>query len=263
MALTHHRQARKRFTYGIEHSIINKTGTTIAENQTMKLNSSHFTKGFTPWNKGIHYEKELKSRLNLNGLSQGRAWNKGMKGITQLSGKNHWNWHGATICECGKSKTTPAKNCRECANVKISSRMKGNKHGLGHKHTEETKKLFSIQKVLHPSHIFKDTKIERIIEAVLIENNISHQKQIPLCGATISDFYLPQYKIAIFCDGCYWHGCTSHRSINNNIVEKNRKQNKVLEENDIFVIRLWEHDIRDNLKGCTDRIINIINQKNG
>ena len=64
-----------------------------------------------------------------------------------------------------------------------------------------------------------NTKIEMLIEAELIRNNIYYCKsELLIC--TIEgkpDFVLPKYKIAIFCDGDFWHGYNFERSkIKNN-----------------------------------------------
>jgi len=69
------------------------------------------------------------------------------------------------------------------------------------------------------------------------------------------DFVFPRFKIAVFIDGCYWHGCPSHcrmPSSNiiywNNKIEKNkirdRKITKVLKMKGWQVIRIWEHEIK-------------------
>ncbi len=229
------------------------------EVQILQKNTGKFEKGQKPWNSGIHYSEELKKKMNFSGLDKGRAWNKGKK-YPEFSGKNHWNWKGSTICECGAKKSIPAKNCQTCANIKISKRMLGNKHGLGTKHTLENRRKMSEYRVAHPIQVFKDTKIEVIIENLLQKYRIDYLKQAPLCKVTVSDFYLEDSKIAIFCDGCYWHGCKIHRSIDK-AVKLNQNQNRVLMENGISVIRLWEHDIKNNPEDCISRIINLVTYK--
>lgn len=195
---------------------------------------TEFTKGFTPWNKG--------------------------RKCPELSGNKHPMWTGATICECGNQKSAPANNCRTCANEKISLRMKGNKHGQGHIMSAETRKKQREARIKNPTSKFKDTKIERIIESLLIESGIPFKKQIPLCKVTVTDFYLEGFKIAIFCDGCYWHGCRKHRSIDK-VVELNKNQNKILIKNGFSVLRFWEHEINSKPEDCISKIINLINLK--
>jgi len=78
------------------------------------------------------------------------------------------------------------------------------------------------------------------------------RRYYPLTGKP--DFVFLRIKIAVFIDGCYWHGCPSHcrmpsSNINywNNKIEKNkirdRKITKALKMKGWQVIRIWEHEI--------------------
>lgn len=79
------------------------------------------------------------------------------------------------------------------------------------------------------------------------------RRNYPLTGKP--DFVFPRLKIAVFIDGCYWHGCPSHcrmPSTNisywNNKIEKNKirdkKTTKALKMKGWQVIRIWEHEIK-------------------
>jgi len=71
------------------------------------------------------------------------------------------------------------------------------------------------------------------------------------------DFYFPEKRLAVFVDGCFWHGCPRcghypqtrqafwKAKIRRNR-ERDRQQTKGLRENGIQVIRLWEHVLRDS-----------------
>ena len=67
------------------------------------------------------------------------------------------------------------------------------------------------------------------------------------------DIAFTKPKVAIFVDGCFWHGCPSHsRPTKSNIefwnekIERNRIRdadtNALLDVNGWTVIRFWEHD---------------------
>lgn len=69
------------------------------------------------------------------------------------------------------------------------------------------------------------------------------------------DYYLPGLSVAIFADGCFWHGCPEHgRSPGDNAEywgpklernkERDRTANRELRSRGIRVIRVWEHDLR-------------------
>jgi DNA mismatch endonuclease (patch repair protein) len=69
------------------------------------------------------------------------------------------------------------------------------------------------------------------------------------------DFVFPAQRLAVFVDGCFWHGCPKHCRIPNSNrkywkkkidrnVQRDREVNRVLQRNEWRVIRLWEHDLR-------------------
>ena len=68
------------------------------------------------------------------------------------------------------------------------------------------------------------------------------------------DFIFPKLKIALFIDGCFWHGCRKHCRMPNsnqkywvNKIHKNKLRDKrvkkELKGNGWMVIRIWEHEI--------------------
>lgn len=68
------------------------------------------------------------------------------------------------------------------------------------------------------------------------------------------DFVFPAKKIAVFVDGCFWHGCTVHykeptssrefwRTKIGNNRKRDRRVNSELRACGWRVIRLWEHDL--------------------
>ena len=79
------------------------------------------------------------------------------------------------------------------------------------------------------------------------------------------DFYFAEQKLAIFVDGCFWHGCPrcGHVPKTNNSfwaakLDRNRRRHqkvaRALRTNGIHVIRFWEHQLRENLDRCVARI---------
>jgi len=70
------------------------------------------------------------------------------------------------------------------------------------------------------------------------------------------DFYFPLERLAIFIDGCFWHGCPrcGHVPKTNSVfwaakIARNRARDRnvvrALRRQDIAVLRIWEHDARD------------------
>lgn len=71
------------------------------------------------------------------------------------------------------------------------------------------------------------------------------------------DFYLPGLRLAIFADGCFWHGCPEHgrtpddnRSYWEPKLARNRARDlevdRALRQAGIRPVRLWEHELKKN-----------------
>lgn len=69
------------------------------------------------------------------------------------------------------------------------------------------------------------------------------------------DFVFPKEKVALFVDGCFWHGCPKHYTIpvNNGEFWRNKKLRnmkrdrqvtRTLTANGWKVVRVWEHALR-------------------
>lgn len=67
------------------------------------------------------------------------------------------------------------------------------------------------------------------------------------------DVVFTRWKLAVFVDGCFWHGCSAHQSIPKSNrdywvpklaanVERDRRVDKALAAAGWDVIRIWEHD---------------------
>ena len=79
------------------------------------------------------------------------------------------------------------------------------------------------------------------------------------------DFYFPQKGIAVFVDGCFWHGChrcghvpKTNRPFWTAKLMRNRQRDittsRHLRSRNIVVLRFWEHDVRFRLDFCIRKI---------
>jgi DNA mismatch endonuclease, patch repair protein len=80
------------------------------------------------------------------------------------------------------------------------------------------------------------------------------------------DFVFPKLKLAIFVDGCFWHGCPKHatKPVNNRAfwrrkLSSNKKRdqmvNQTLRKAGWRVLRIWEHELaRKNETRLVQRI---------
>jgi DNA mismatch endonuclease (patch repair protein) len=102
----------------------------------------------------------------------------------------------------------------------------------------------------------KGTKLERRLSAMLAGMRIKGWRKNANDVSGKPDIVFDVQKIAIFIDGCFWHGCPIcqrklpetnksywERKINRNI-ELAREYKQILEENGWQVIRIWEHEIK-------------------
>jgi DNA mismatch endonuclease (patch repair protein) len=78
-------------------------------------------------------------------------------------------------------------------------------------------------------------------------------QQPPLPGRP--DFYLPGLRLAVFADGCFWHGCPEHGHMPSDNrgywtakltrnASRDRSVVRTLREMGIRSIRIWHHDLR-------------------
>lgn len=103
-----------------------------------------------------------------------------------------------------------------------------------------------------PEH---STGPEMAIRRLLFAKGLRYRVQYPVPGVprrTI-DIAFPGKKIAVFIDGCFWHGCTVHKNIPahnhdwwKSKIEKNRERDRDTDNKlsifGWFVLRFWEHD---------------------
>lgn len=119
-----------------------------------------------------------------------------------------------------------------------------------------------------------NTSIELILEKSMHEYKINFTKPDYLIKQLEGkpDFIIPNSKIAIFCDGEFWHG-KNHQtgSIKNNSIfwdakierniERDKEVNTLLEQANWTVLRFWETDIKNNTENCINQIISTIKSK--
>ena len=108
----------------------------------------------------------------------------------------------------------------------------------------------------------KDT--EGMLRRLLREQGIAGwRRHLPLPGKP--DFAFPRQKIAIFVDGCFWHGCPkcytrpkTNRKFWDNKREDNmardRRVARQLRASGWKVLRIWEHALKKSPQACIARI---------
>lgn len=109
----------------------------------------------------------------------------------------------------------------------------------------------------------RDTTPELAIRKVLWSEGLRYRLHEKILGVR-PDIVFRRAKVALFVDGCFWHGCPIHyvkprtRSeywdpkLRNNVA-RDRRQTIELERSGWRVLRFWEHDARDDLDEVLER----------
>ena len=118
----------------------------------------------------------------------------------------------------------------------------------------------------------KNTSIEVLLSKALWHRGLRFRKNSKVYGHP--DISIKKYRIAIFCDGDFWHGydwenrrdeIKSNRDYWIPKIERNMQKdievNHVLTAMGYTVIRIWEHEIRKDVNDVADMIMNIIEEK--
>lgn len=101
----------------------------------------------------------------------------------------------------------------------------------------------------------RDTKPELVIRSSLHRRGLRYRvatRPIPGIRWT-ADVVFTRAKVAVFVDGCFWHGCPIHyRQPSSNVeywvakvdrnVRRDRKVDSILRDEGWTVIRIWEHE---------------------
>lgn len=80
-------------------------------------------------------------------------------------------------------------------------------------------------------------------------------------------------RLAVFVDGCYWHGCPEHysapkgrtavfwkRKLETNTT-RDQKVTQLLQEQGWTVLRIWEHSVMADADGQAQNIKHLLNER--
>jgi len=110
----------------------------------------------------------------------------------------------------------------------------------------------------------KGNKDTEVALAKLFRANgiIGWRRHYPITGRP--DFAFPKLKLAVFVDGCFWHGCPKHATQPKGNMKfwqtkldankaRDRKVNRLLRSSGWRVLRIWEHDLSKSRQTRTVR----------
>lgn len=187
-------------------------------------------------------------------------WNKGTKGIVKPSPTSFKKGH--LMDEKIRRKISKTMKDKKILN----GFKKGDKgYWLGKHLSEATKE--KISKFSKPFHNTleqkefmrqvrlkticpkKDTSIELKLQGELSSRGIDYTKHIPVIGQP--DIAFPDKKLAIFCNGDYWHNRPE-------VKERDLKVNEKLRNDGWLVLRYTEYEINSNVGGIVNEIEGVI-----
>src|SRR5947209_20230456 len=101
----------------------------------------------------------------------------------------------------------------------------------------------------------RDTKPEVRLRSELHRRGLRFRKHLTITAAGVRvrpDIVFPRQRVAVFVDGCFWHGCEEHGNLPRHNSEywvakishnhdRDRVVTAALEASGWQVLRLWEH----------------------
>lgn len=118
------------------------------------------------------------------------------------------------------------------------------------------------------SSIRAQSKLENLFSKELWHEGIRFRKNVRNLRGT-PDIAIKKYKVVIFVDSCFWHGCPLHykRPKSNQEfwdakIARNKERDLEVDayytESGWHVLRVWEHDIRKNLDETVDSTLEFV-----
>nr|WP_172649152.1 very short patch repair endonuclease [Bradyrhizobium elkanii] len=118
----------------------------------------------------------------------------------------------------------------------------------------------------------RDTKPELILRRALWSAGLRYRLHHKVTGRP--DIAFPGSRVAVFCDGCFWHGCPDHSvspktnaSFWRSKIGKNRARDErvaaALTAEGWKVIRFWEHEIKSDPEKLAARVKCIVRKPGG
>ena len=116
-----------------------------------------------------------------------------------------------------------------------------------------------------------NTKIDIAMKKILSDLDCKFKMYPKMYGNP--DFIIEKKRIAIFCDGDFWHGYMYEtkkkppkkfwrQKIESNM-KRDRRISRKLRNEGWSVLRFWEHDIEKRTQICERKILRFISKKSG
>jgi len=110
----------------------------------------------------------------------------------------------------------------------------------------------------------RDTKPEILLRKALWARGARYRLHTDLPGKP--DLVFSGKRLAVFVDGCFWHGCPIHgeipasnrafweKKLGDNVA-RDRRTNAKLSEMGWRILRIWVHEIKQDVEAVAERVI--------
>jgi len=116
----------------------------------------------------------------------------------------------------------------------------------------------------------KDTKAELLMGRSLRSLGLRPAKNVKVLGRP--DFAFPRKRVAVFCDGDFWHGYKFGNNPRLNIkdnrrfwlnkitknIQRDAEVNRKLSLEGWRVLRFWEHEIKADARTCAGKVLKVV-----
>lgn len=116
----------------------------------------------------------------------------------------------------------------------------------------------------------RDTSCERALRSALHRRGLRFRTRSDLPGSP--DMVFARARVAVFIDGCFWHGCPKHcrvpvsnraywrAKIARNMA-RDVRTSAALRREGWRVVRVWEHSVRTRPEQTADRVERIVRRR--
>lgn len=117
----------------------------------------------------------------------------------------------------------------------------------------------------------RDTAPEAALGKAMWAKGLRYRKSAKVLG-TRPDFSFAAKRIAVFVDGCFWHGCPNHygapvgnadfwaKKLTQNR-ERDERDNQILRSEGWTVFRFWECEINATLQDVVDTVVEAVKRE--
>ena len=115
----------------------------------------------------------------------------------------------------------------------------------------------AVRRVMQGNSRKRDTSPELLVRHAAHRLGLRYRVAVkPLEGSGVADMVFPRSRVAVFVDGCFWHGCPEHfnpprtnarywqAKIARNR-DRDQRTSEALRANGWCVVRVWEHERPD------------------